>query len=204
MSNQKAVIFDWGGVLMRTTDLSPRLYWDQELGLAPGTVESIVHGISAWKQAQRGQITLEAYWQQVGNELKIPPSRLMELREDFYRGDQLDTDLIELIKEIRADEVRVGLLSNNSLDLIDVLDELGIARLFDAIVISAQIGIMKPDKRAYKAILDALDAEPSRSIFIDDFVQNVEGARRIGMSAVRFSSDCNLKKRVKQWLGKLD
>ena len=53
----RAVIFDWGGVLMRTVDASPRLAWDARLGLAPGSVNRLVFESSAWRRAQLGQIS---------------------------------------------------------------------------------------------------------------------------------------------------
>ena len=53
----RAVIFDWGGVLMRTVDASPRLAWDARLGLAPGSVNRLVFESPAWRRAQLGQIS---------------------------------------------------------------------------------------------------------------------------------------------------
>jgi hypothetical protein len=65
-----ALIFDWGGVIMYTGDYGPRHAWDRRLGLQEGTVESVVHGIPAWREAQLGQVTLDAYWQAVRVELQ--------------------------------------------------------------------------------------------------------------------------------------
>ncbi len=199
-ATQRAVIFDWGGVLMRTEDRRPRLEWDKRLGLQPGTVESAVHGIAAWEKAQLGQIDVEAYWQAVGNELGLDAAQLQELRRSFYSGDRLDRGLVTLIGELRAHGVLIGLLSNNSPDLHDILTGLGLDSLFDARVISADIGVMKPHPAAYWAVLERLGIAPETSAFIDDSAANVQGAARVGMQAIQFVPGMTLRERLESWL----
>jgi len=200
MSDDRAIIFDWGGVLMRTEDYDPRITWDNRLGLEIGSVERTVHGIEEWTRVQRGEISLETYWQAVGQKLSLTPDQLHQLREDFYAGDRLDRDLLSLIGELRDAQVTTGLLSNNSPDLADTLEELAVAPLFTAIVISADIGIMKPDPAAYHAILKALDIAPQRAIFVDDSMVNVEGARAVGMAAIHFTPGMDLHSELLDWL----
>jgi epoxide hydrolase-like predicted phosphatase len=196
----KAVIFDWGGVLMRTLDYSSRHAWDHHLGLPSGAVESIVHGVPAWEQAQRGAITPEAYWEVVRESLGLDSEALAALREDFYIGDRLDKALVELIVDLHEREVLVGLLSNNTLDLYDALAAFELDQLFDAVVISAEIGLMKPDPAAYQAVLERLGVAPQQAIFVDDFPANVDGARAVGMEAVRFTPDLDLAAVLDSWL----
>jgi HAD superfamily hydrolase (TIGR01509 family) len=88
-------------------------------------------------------------------------------------------------------------MSNNTLDLRDTLAELGISELFDACVISAEIGVMKPDAGAYRAILAKMRISARDAIFIDDFVENVEGARAVGMEAVHFKPIIDLREILK-------
>ena len=96
---------------------------------------------------------------------------------DFFRDDHLDTDLVALIAALRQQSYKVGLLSNDAVTLEDKLRrELKIYDAFDAVVISAAIGAMKPDRAAYDAIAQALDVPLAACVFIDDNVANVEGA----------------------------
>ncbi len=182
----KAVIFDWGGVLMRTEDYAPRARWDARLGTAPGHVERVVHGIEAWQQLQRGEADVATYWRVVGDELGLGDDDLAQLREDFYSGDRLDEALVEQIGELKARGLLVGLMSNNTPELLPILRQAGLDTLFDAIVVSCDIGVMKPDPRAYRAILDALGVEAKAALFVDDFAENVRGAEAVGMGAVHF------------------
>jgi epoxide hydrolase-like predicted phosphatase len=195
-----AVIFDWGGVLMRTVDYAPRHAWDARLGLAAGQVEAIVHGIEAWNRVQRGEIGEEVYWQAVTGKLGLDESAAARLRGDFYRGDALDESLVSLIRGLRGRRLLVGLLSNNALSLAAELDALGLADLFDARVISAEIGVMKPDPAAYHAILARLDVLPGAALFIDDSPANVTGAAAVGMAAVRFTPGLDLDAAITTWL----
>lgn len=196
----KAVIFDWGGVLMRTVDREPRFCWDRQLALPEGTVEKVVHGIDAWDQAQRGEIEIAEYWETVRSELGLMLGLLPKLQSDFYSGDRLDENLLRIIQNLRARRILVGLLSNNTRDLMDTLVAMQIDRLFDALIISAQIGVMKPAATAYYIILEQLRTEPNHALFIDDSEQNVAGALAIGMSAVRFEPGIDLGKYIENWL----
>src|SRR5574341_1772066 len=113
----RAVIFDWGGVLMRTADYTPRHAWDDRLGLSRGSVEAAVHGIAEWQAVQRGQIDSQDYHQALARKLELDADQVAALLRDFYSGDQLDSALVSLIHGLRAEGVRVGLLSNHTSDL---------------------------------------------------------------------------------------
>ncbi len=200
---RSAVIFDWGGVLMRTIDYRPRLAWDERLSLRPGTVESTVHGLEAWRQAQLGRMSSAAYWRAVGAALGLDQQQIKALRADFYSGDRLDESLVHLIRDLRAQSVRVGLLSNYSADLADMLADLDLTALFDAVVISADLGAMKPSPAAYQAVLTELGIVPERALFVDDMAANVEGAAALGIRAIHFTPEFDLRALVEAWLSEM-
>jgi len=188
----KAVVFDWGGVFMRTVDYGPRHKWDDHLALPRGTTEQFFFGADTWRQAQLGELRVEKHWAAVGQELGLTLEDLLQFSEDFYAGDQLNDGLVSLTQELREQGILIGLLSNNILELWDEVDELGVMELFDRIIVSADIGVMKPNPAAYEAVLAALSVEPSEAVMIDDFITNVEGARAVGMQAVHFTPNTDL------------
>ncbi len=200
MRMRVAVIFDWGGVLMRTEDYTPRHNWDRRLGLPAGTIESVVHGIRAWQQAQQGKLSPDAYWAAVGAELKLEADQLNKLRQDFYRGDRLNENLVALIRRLRGDNVAVGLLSNNIADLRKELIQTGLDALFDTVVISAEIGAMKPAPAAYYTVLERLNLSPHEALLVDDSPANVAGAQAVGMKAVLFTPTLELETILSKWL----
>ncbi len=190
---KRAVVFDFGGVLVRTMDYTPRHAWDDRLGLPRGSVERIVHGSDAWREAQLGRLTPEQYWAQVAAELGLDAPLLAQFRRDYFSRDQLDADLVALIEALRTSGHAVGLLSNDTLDLRERLRALGIAALFDPLLISARLGAMKPDPAAYRALLAALGRPPDEVIFVDDLPANVAGAQALGIHAVQYTAGMDLR-----------
>ncbi len=189
---KRAVIFDFGGVLMKTVDYQPRHSWDDRLSLPHGSVERLVHGSKSWRLAQLGKISLEDYLLDVAGQLHLSPYETRQLADDFYSGDQLDTQLIAFVHTLRDEGHTTGLLSNDSLALLDKLHRLQIDGLFDPLVISAQIGVMKPDALAFQKILDQLQRPANETIFIDDMPANVAGAASLGIHSLRYTTRFDL------------
>ncbi|MBL8161793.1 MAG: HAD family phosphatase [Anaerolineae bacterium] len=189
---KRAVIFDFGGVLMKTADQSPRHRWDERLGLAHGSVEHVVHGSESWRQAQTGALSVADYWADVARQLGISPADVAQLAEDFFSGDQLDAEMLALVERLRAAGHQVALLSNDSPALRGKLTALGIAALFEPLVISGEIGVMKPDTRSYQAVLDMLRLPAEQTIFVDDMPANIAGAKALGIHGLHYTTTAAL------------
>jgi putative hydrolase of the HAD superfamily len=82
---------------------------------------------------------------------------------------------------------KVGLLSNAWDDLRQTMHtRWDIDGLFDELIISAEVGIVKPDPRIFHLALERLSVQPAESVFIDDILTNVEAARQEGLVAIHF------------------
>jgi len=183
----KAVIFDFGGVLMRTHDQSPRVKWEHALALAPGAASQIVFNSEMGRAAQMGQIDDAELWRWVQARLGLDDTALAAFQHDFFAGDRLDRALLAHIDRLRPRYV-VGLLSNATSTARQVFTEkLDVAAHFDSLTISAEEGIMKPDPRIYRVALARAGVEADQALFVDDFIENVRGARRVGMPALHFT-----------------
>ena len=189
MTTIKAIIFDYGGVFMRTVDVTPRLKWEQRLGLRPGGITEAVFNDPLWDDVQCGRVTADALWANVGARLQLTSEELAALRHDFWSGDQLDEELLALAADLRAAGYRLALLSNAPADLPHFLERRGAGHLFDAfdvVVISGQEGVMKPDPAIYERTLARLEVRAAEAVFVDDHRVNVEAARQLGIPATRF------------------
>jgi epoxide hydrolase-like predicted phosphatase len=195
-----AIIFDFGGVLMKTLDYSYRHAWDDRLQLPRGSVERVVHGSVSWRHAQVNQLGIEEYWQDVAQQLKLDDEALTALQTDYFKGDSLDAELIDLIKSLKAKGVRIGLLSNDALSLRAKLALLEIADLFDPLIISADIGVMKPAPEAFQAVLDQVSLPPERVLFIDDLPENISGANAVGIKGILYQPGMNLGEVLETYL----
>jgi epoxide hydrolase-like predicted phosphatase len=196
----KAVVFDWGGVLMRTVDDGGRRKWEEKLGLPRYAVDRVVHGSRSWKEAQSGVISDAEYWADVARQLGLDDGELAEFRRDYFSGDELDQEMVAFIATLRP-RFQTALLSNASPQLEHVLERLGVADLFDVVVISGQVGVQKPDPRIYHIVLDRLGVAPDEVLFVDDFVHNVEAAAREGIQTLHFRAGMDWQTRLARRLG---
>lgn len=93
--------------------------------------------------------------------------------------------------------VRLGLLSNtNPVHARWVRARLPVLRRFDAVVLSFEEGVAKPDPRIYRAALERLGTSPDRTLFFDDIAAYVDAARALGMQAEVFTAASDLQKAV--------
>jgi epoxide hydrolase-like predicted phosphatase len=197
----KAVIFDLGGVLVRTEFPEVRQQLEQRLGFPRGTLGQTVWGGEDWEMAQIGRISYEEYWRRVGDALGLSTEQeIVGFRREYFSGDRVDEELVSLIKELRL-RYKIGLLSNAPDRLGLWLDEeWGIKDLFDSVVYSAQVGVAKPDPSMFHLSLDELDVTPSEALFIDDYSRNIDAALALGILAIRFTSTKALKQELRQYV----
>jgi epoxide hydrolase-like predicted phosphatase len=185
----KAVIFDFGGVLVRTHSQDLRRRWEERLGLQPGQAESIVFGGETDWSVQLGVTTNEAHWQWLGRRFGLEDDTLEELRRDFFADDALDVGLLAYIDRLRLAGYHTGILSNAGDNARDFFAHTySVTGHFDSITISAEEGIMKPDTRIFEIALRRAGSKPTEAVFVDDLLANVEAARRLGMRGVHFTS----------------
>jgi glucose-1-phosphatase len=188
LSTIKAVIFDVGGVLVRTHDWGGRQRWERDLALQPGQAEWLVFHSEPGLQAQKGQITESRLWQELAATLRLDDQQLDAFRRDFWAGDALDEELVAYIRSLRP-KYQTAIISNFNDSLRESLERTyPVASDFDLIVVSAEEKVMKPDERIYHLTLERLGRQPAEAVFIDDSPANVAGARAIGMHAVHYQA----------------
>ena len=184
----RAIIWDFGGVLNYMADVTPRLELAQRVGVPLEQINALVFDSQSARRAAVGELTIGQHWQEVGAALGLPPTELPGFVAQFWAADVLNTQVVELIQALRP-RYKIGLLSNAWDDLRQVLDErFHVAGLFDELVISAEVGLLKPDPRIYHLAVQRLGVQPAEAIFIDDVLVNVEAARREGLHAIQFTS----------------
>ncbi len=189
----KAIIFDVGGVLIRTEDPLPRRRLEERLGLSSGQAEFIVFNSERGRSAQFGQLTSAQLWAGVQDELGLDGEGLRQFRSEFFGGDVLDRALIAFIRRLRS-RYTTAIISNYMDELPTLLRDVhAVDDAFDLIVVSSQEKIMKPDSEIFLRTLERLNLRPEETIFIDDFAHNVEGARAVGMKAIHFGPGTDLQ-----------
>ncbi|MCS6906663.1 MAG: HAD family phosphatase [Anaerolineales bacterium] len=182
------ILFDFGGVLLRTEDRRPRQKLAAKYGLDEEDLIYLVFGSPSALSATVGKITAEQHWRQVAAALGATEAQIPLIREQFFAGDRLDEELLQFIRSHRQTH-RIGLLSNAWDDMRRILnDELGILTLFDDVIISAEVGLMKPDRSIYELAAQRFNTPLSEMVFVDDLPVNVQAAREAGMNSFQFRS----------------
>jgi putative hydrolase of the HAD superfamily len=189
----KALIFDFGGVLVRTEDWSTRRAWETRLGLAERTLDRTVFNSEVAQRASRGETTVAEVWAEVARTLKLDAAQLDACRRDFFARDKLDVELIALIQSLRP-RYKTAILSNAWSDARENFTRLfGLDQAFDLLLISAEEGLTKPDPRLYHLAAERLGVQPSEAVLVDDFIENVEGARAVGMHAIHYQPGLDVR-----------
>jgi epoxide hydrolase-like predicted phosphatase len=184
----QAIIFDFGGVLMRTEDREPRTRLAHSLGCTYAQLEEVVFNGPTGMLAALGEISAAQHWSSVASRLQIAETQIPAFQDAFWGGDRIDTHLVDLIRSLKG-RYHTALLSNAWSDLRDYLENRWkIADAFDLMIISAEVGLAKPDPRIYRLVLERLQAPAQAAIFMDDVVENVEAARSVGLAGIHFRS----------------
>ena len=190
MSQVNTLIFDWGGVFQRTEDYTPRQELASELGIDEPALERAVFGGPAMKEASLGKLAAKEAWQMVVTKIGYGKD-VLSFVQRFFSGDRVDQRLVQLVRWERAQGLHVGLLSNAPPSLVTehgIAGRWGMEGLFDAQVFSYQVGVLKPDNRIFEAALHALSTTAAKSVFIDDFIENIVGAHAAGLGALLFTT----------------
>jgi putative hydrolase of the HAD superfamily len=186
----RALISDFGGVLVRTRSGTSRRALEQRLGLPPNTIEARVFSSELSLSAQRGDISEDVFWRTLERDLDLPGHGLsrQEFQREFLAEDFLDKELVALIRSVRPG-LKTGLISNAWDGLREVLQtRVPISDAFDVLVISAEEKIVKPDPRIYQLALNRLGVQAGEAIFLDDFSENIQAAQALGMIGIHFQS----------------
>jgi putative hydrolase of the HAD superfamily len=135
----------------------------------------------------------EAVLSQVGSPLsgaarEAAPARLSAL--DAESWTQYREPVWEITRSFRARGGRTALLSNCGPEVMDrVRAQRPTDRIFDAMVVSWEVGCLKPDPAIYRIALERLGVAPGEALFADDRLPNVAGARAVGMRALHFTGE---------------
>jgi len=191
----QAVVFDFGGVITSHDGSHARLReFDALLGWPPGTLLQRLFSGEAWELASIGAISSEEHWARVGAELedRLPPDFRSFKGNPFYL-EEINEEVVALARRLRR-RCRLALCSNALPSMADLLETLPeIKGLFDVIVISALVGLRKPDPRIFELTAERLGLPLEACLLVDDKERNVQAAESLGMPTVLFRSPAQLE-----------
>src|SRR5262249_1473847 len=108
---------------------------------------------------------------------------LPRLHDEWRRAQTAIAENLELVRRLRP-RYKVSVLSNADSSLRARLERDGIHGLFDGVVVSAEVGMAKPEPAIFRLAAERLGLLPRECIFVDDWDDNVVAAREVGMRGV--------------------
>jgi epoxide hydrolase-like predicted phosphatase len=184
----KAIIFDLGGVLLRTADFTPREKLAERLNMNRHELEEFIFGGDSGDKAQRGMISAQQHWVNLRDKLGYTQQEFKLVLDEFFSLDELDEDLVDYVRGLHK-TYKTALLSNAWDDSRQLISEKWhIEDAFDTLIISAEVGTAKPDQSIFMLALDRLAVKANEAIFVDDFQRNVEAAIAVGLHGIRFQT----------------
>jgi 2-haloacid dehalogenase len=189
-----AVVFDLGGVLM---DWDPRHLYRSFFADDEAAMERFLSTVTTpdWNSRQDGGRP----WSEAIDELvREHPEheQLIRAYRDRWRETlrgQFD-DSVAILAELRERGVGLYALTNWSSETFALVrDEFEFLAWFDGIVVSGEERVTKPDAAIYRILLERYGLDPSRTVFVDDAVANVERARELGFDAILFRDPDRLR-----------
>jgi putative hydrolase of the HAD superfamily len=177
------LLLDFGGVL--TTSI-----WEcfdsfcRDEGLPEGTVRRLFRddpeALADLRRLEKGETSEDEFASRLGPRLGVTDSDGLIGRLFAALGPE--EAMIEAVRELRAEGVRTGLISNSW--GTGIYEPQMLSELFDAVVISGEVGLHKPQPEIYALGAERLGIEPEECVFVDDLRENVAGAEAVGMTAI--------------------
>lgn len=188
----KNVFFDFGQVLVSFVpyDLT-KPYFTEENDIK--IVEEVLFDRAYWDKLDEGKITDEQVMTSVFARL---PQRLHNGAEQAYYNWIYNMPEIkgmeDIIIRLKNEGVNICILSNISMLFVKHYKEIPILKHFDKFVFSSVCGLVKPNKDIFDYALNKYSFNSQETLFIDDRSENIEGAKKAGISGYVF--DGNVKK----------
>ena len=201
-SSTEALLFDLGGVVFGVDFERAFAHWAQHADIAPQTIKSRYRPDSWYERHERGEITAAEYFDALRHSLGISLSD-----EEFARGwnaiFEPEPPGAFALFEALARRIPIYAFSNSNA-LHQRFWEKKYARtlgLFRQVFVSCDLGLRKPDASAFRQVAARIGTRPERVLFFDDTVENVAGARGVGMSAVHVSRFADIERAAAAFLG---
>jgi len=190
----QALLFDLGGVLINIDFNRAFEHWQTFSGLSLDDIRSKFGFDEAYEQHERGEIGADAYFGHLVRQLELQPDHAAIALgwNAIFTGEIPET--LALVRAARAHLPCYAFSNSNAVHQAawsglypDVV------QAFDRIFVSSEIGLRKPEQRAFEHIAGTVGLPVNALLFFDDLADNVAGARAAGLQAVHVRSPADVR-----------
>lgn len=188
----KNILFDMGNVIM---DFSPDYIlsmYTKDVKLINFLKYKIVY-TKAWGKSDKGELTEEGIYEEIIKDLDEKYHALAkEVIYTWYKYKTENSEMYELIKELKNKGYRLFLCSNAADSFHKYEDSIEAFKLLDAKIVSADIKEVKPHREFFDYVLNTYKLKAEECFFIDDLAENVRGAYECGIDGYQYNGNVNL------------
>jgi len=178
----KTVIFDYAGVLTATkNNYKFAKKYHKRFGLDADELMGLTY--AKWKPALISKESESEYWSELEKALGTDQVILKDL---IIKTFPLDLRIIKIIDKIK-NKYKIVMMSNQVESwLEDVIRRDNLKEKFHYFINSYNVGLTKPDLEIFKLALRETKSEPQETLFVDDSVENIEAAKKMGIQVILF------------------
>ena len=198
--DHRGLLVDFGGVLTSSV-------WDsfadfcRDKGLEEDSIRSLFRedpaALADLRKLETGRMEEHEFERRFAERLGLEDAA--DLIDSMFRGMKPSEPMVAAVRGARESGIRTGLVSNSW--STTHYDRALLAELFDAVVISAEVGLHKPEPEIYLLASKRLGVEPQQCVFIDDLRENCTGAEAVGMTAILHREVAASVARLEELLG---
>jgi epoxide hydrolase-like predicted phosphatase len=182
---KRGLLVDFGGVLTTNVFDSFKAFCDAE-GLPPDTIKETFRkrdgeGLALLRQLERGELDSDEFAERFGPVIGVGDTG--GLVERLFAGMGPDEAMLDAVRGARGAGIRTGLISNSWGSGL-AYDQALLDQLFDAVVISGDVGLHKPEPEIFLLGAERIGVPPEDCVFVDDLRENCAGAAAVGMAAI--------------------
>ena len=196
----RGLIVDFGGVLTTNVFDSFKAFCRAE-GLPEDSVKNMFReqgeGLALLRQLEKGELTAAEFSEKFAPLLGVSSENLVER---LFGGVGPDEPMVEAVRRARKAGIRTGLISNSWGEGL-AYDEAILDELFDAVVISGDVGLHKPQPEIFLMGAERIGVAPEDCVFVDDLRENCAGAEAVGMKAILHRGSAGTLPQLEELLG---
>lgn len=190
----KAVIFDWGGVMIDDPGPGLMRYCAEKLNITSSEFKNTFDKFL--QDFQTNSVSENTFWESISRNLNVKkPSAISLWKEAFISVYRPREEMFSMAESLQRSGCKTALLSNTEIPAMDFFIEQRY-NCFDFQFFSCIEGITKPQKKIYENTVKKIGCEPDEAVFIDDKPVMVDGAKKAGLNAILFESIDQVKKEL--------
>jgi putative hydrolase of the HAD superfamily len=182
----RGLIVDFGGVLTTNVFQSFKQFAEAE-GLDRDAIKRAFRedreALALLRRLEKNEITVEEFEPRFAERIGVPEDRVDGLVGRLFAGVGPEEDMLDAVRRARAGGVKTGLISNSWGEGL-AYDQSTLDELFDAVVISGDVGMHKPEPDIFLLGAERIGVPPEECVFVDDLRENCAGAEAVGMKAI--------------------